>query len=100
MTYHNYGPTLGVINLDIWNGLTKEQQKLMLDVAREAQVKVREMTESIDNLAKAKEILEPKGMTVNAANVDAFRKVAQEKIWPAYQKQYSEMWEQIASYKA
>jgi TRAP-type C4-dicarboxylate transport system substrate-binding protein len=99
MTYHNYGPTLTVINLDIWNGLTKDQQKLMLDVAREAQVKIRQMTESIDNLAKAKELLEPKGMTVNAANVDAFRTLAQKKVWPEYQKQYSAMWEQIANYK-
>jgi tripartite ATP-independent transporter DctP family solute receptor len=99
MTYHNYGPTLSVINLDIWNGLTKDQQKLMLDVAREAQVKIRQMTESIDNLAKAKELLEPKGMTVNAANVDAFRALAQKKVWPEYQKQYSALWEQIANYK-
>ena len=27
-------------------------------------------------------------MTVVEANVDAFRKVAQEKIWPAYKTQY------------
>src|SRR5271155_721362 len=100
MTYHNYGPTLSTINLEVWNGLSKDQQKLLLDVAREAQEKVRQMTESVDNLAKAKELLEPKGMTVNAADVDAFRKLAEEKIWPAYQKQYGEMWEQIANTKA
>src|SRR5450631_1238366 len=28
MTYHNYGPTNAVMNLDIWNGLSAEQQKL------------------------------------------------------------------------
>ena len=95
MTYHNYGPTVTVINLDVWNGLTADQQKLLLDVAREAQERIRKDTESVDNLAKAKEILEPKGMIVNAADVDAFRKVAQEKIWPAYQKQFPDMWEQI-----
>ena len=95
MTYHNYGPTVTVINLDVWNGLTPDQQKLLLDVAREAQERIRKDTESVDNLAKAKEILEPKGMIVNAADVDAFRKVAQEKIWPAYQKQFPDMWEQI-----
>jgi tripartite ATP-independent transporter DctP family solute receptor len=95
MTYHNYGPTASVMNLDVWNGLTKDQQKLMLDVAREAQVRIRKDTESVDNFEKAKEILEPKGMIVNKADVDAFRKVAQEKIWPAYQKQFPEMWDQI-----
>jgi len=96
MTYHNYGPTLSVINLGIWNDLTKDEQKLLLDVAREAQARLRKETESVDNLEKAKELLEPKGMTINTANVDAFRKLAREKVWPGYQKQYGEMWEEIA----
>jgi tripartite ATP-independent transporter DctP family solute receptor len=99
LTFHNYGPTLSVINLETWNGLAKDQQKLLLDIAREAQGKLRQMTESVDNLAKAKELLEAKGMTVNPANVDAFRKVAQEKVWPGYQKQYSELWDQIVNTK-
>ena len=29
-------------------------------------------------------------MTVNTADVEAFRKIAQEKVWPAYKKQYPE----------
>ncbi len=100
MTFHNYGPTVTVINLGIWNSLSKDEQKLLLDVSREAQARIRHDTESVDSLAKAKELLEPKGMTVNAANVDAFRKVAEEKVWPAYQKQYSEMWEQVVKTQA
>jgi tripartite ATP-independent transporter DctP family solute receptor len=97
MTFHNYGPTASVINLEVWNGLSKDEQKLLLDVAREAQERIRQDTESVDSLAKAKELLEPKGMVVNAANVDAFRKVAQEKIWPAYEKQFGGMWDAIAN---
>ena len=100
MTYHNYGPTVNVINLAIWNGLSKDEQKLLLDVSREAQERIRKDTETVDSLAKAKELLEPKGMVVNAADVDAFRKVAQEKIWPAYEKQFSGMWEEIAKTQA
>jgi tripartite ATP-independent transporter DctP family solute receptor len=100
MTFHNYGPTVNVINLGIWNSLAKDEQKLLLDVSREAQARIRHDTESVDSLAKAKELLEPKGMAVNAADVDAFRKVAEEKVWPAYQKQYSEMWEQIVKTQA
>ena len=69
MTYHNYGPSVVVMNLDIWKGLPADQQKLLQDVAMEAQKKVREATESVDNFAKAKEILEPKGMKVNQADV-------------------------------
>ena len=100
MTYHNYGPTVNVINLEIWKGLAPDQQKLLLDVSREAQAKIREATESVDNLEKAKELLEPKGMTVNRADLDAFKKVAEEKIWPEYQKQYPEMWDAITKTQA
>jgi tripartite ATP-independent transporter DctP family solute receptor len=94
MTYHNYGPTAAVINLDVWNGLTEPQRKLLQDTSRAAQAKVRQLTESVDNPEKAKE-----GMTVNSANVDAFRKVAQEKVWPAYKQQFPELWEEIVSTK-
>ena len=97
MTYHNYGPTVLVMNLDLFRGLSPEQQKLMLDVGREAQTKVRELTESVDNFQKAKEILEPKGMKVNQADVASFRKVAEEKIWPAYRQQYADMWDKIVN---
>jgi tripartite ATP-independent transporter DctP family solute receptor len=99
MTFHNYGPTLAVMNLDVWKSLTPEQQKLFIEVSREAQKKVREMTESVDNFAKAKEILEARGMKVNAADVATFRKVAEEKIWPAYKQQYGEMWDKIVNVK-
>src|SRR5881396_1204643 len=88
LTFHNYGPTLVVMNLAIWQGLPPDQQKLILDVGREAQAKIREATESVDNFAKAKEILEAKGMKVNAADVASFRRVAEEKIWPGYKQQY------------
>jgi tripartite ATP-independent transporter DctP family solute receptor len=99
MTYHNYGPTLVVMNLDIWKSLTPEQQKVILEVAADAQKKVREATESVDNFAKAKEILEAKGMKVNQADVASFRKLAEEKIWPDYRKQYADMWDKIAAVK-
>ena len=100
LTYHNYGPTNAVMNLDIWNGLSAEQQKLMMDLARAAQEKIREMTESVDNFAKAKSELEPLGMIVVEAKVDEFRKVAQQKIWPAYKSQYGALWDEIEGFKA
>ena len=72
----------------------------VLDVSRAAQEKIREATESVDNFAKAKAELEPLGMTVVEAKVDEFRKVAQEKIWPAYKSQYGALWDDIESFKA
>jgi TRAP-type C4-dicarboxylate transport system substrate-binding protein len=100
MTYHNYGPTVTVINLGIWNSLGLDHQKLLLDVAREAQSRIREATESVDNPAQAKELLEPKGMSINAADLDRFREVAQQRIWPAYQRQYTGLWEEIVNTQA
>jgi tripartite ATP-independent transporter DctP family solute receptor len=99
MTFHNYGPTAAVMNLDIWTGLTAAQQKLLQETSRTAQATVRQLTESVDSLAKAKELLEPKGMTVNPADVEAFRRVAQEKVWPAYKQQFPELWEEIVATK-
>src|SRR3954467_12673811 len=37
LTYHNYGPTCAVINLDIWNGLSEPHKKLLTDASHEAQ---------------------------------------------------------------
>jgi len=99
MTYHNYGPTALVMNLEMFNGLTPQQQKLLLDASRAAQERIRGLTESVDTPEKATELLEPKGMTVNTADVEAFRKVAQEKVWPAYQKEYPELWDEIVTTK-
>lgn len=100
LTYHNYGPTCIVMNLDIWNGLSDAHKKLFLDVGREAQDTVRKLIESVDNLESAKKLLEPKGMTVVQGNIEAFKKIAQEKVWPAYQKQYGALFDEIAGFKA
>jgi len=99
MTYHNYGPTNVVMNLEIWNGLSDEHKKLLLDISRETQTKIREATESVDTFAKAKSELEPFGMTVVEAKIDLFRKVAQEKIWPAYKSQYGALGDEIEGFK-
>lgn len=99
LTYHNYGPTNAVMNMEIWSGLTPDQQKLIMDAAREAQNKIRELTESVDNFAKAKAELEPLGMTVVEAKVEEFRKLAQQKIWPAYKSQYGALWDEVEGFK-
>jgi tripartite ATP-independent transporter DctP family solute receptor len=99
LTYHNYGPTLVTMNLDVWNDLSAEHKKLLLDVGRETQEKIRTTIESVDNFEKAKALLEPRGMTVVQGNVEAFRKIAEEKIWPAYKTQYGALWDEIADFK-
>ena len=62
------------MNLAVWERPERSRsKKLMLDTSREAQTKCRKLTESVDNFAAAKKELEPKGMTVVEADVDAFQ---------------------------
>src|SRR5437764_5966027 len=42
---------------------------------------------------------DPKGMKVNAADVPACLKIAEERVWPQDQKQYAELWERIVGTK-
>ncbi len=99
LTFHNYSPTVTVINPGIWKSLTPDQQKMLQDVCMLGQKRMRNDIESVDSLAGAKKLLEPVGMVVNQADVSAFRKVAEQNIWPQYKKQYPEMWDKIVSTK-
>src|ERR1700731_4007202 len=60
MTFHNYGPTALVINIEIWNGLTQAQQKLLLEASRVAQERIRGLTESVNTVEKAKSCSNPR----------------------------------------
>ena len=99
LTFHNYSPTVTVINPDIWKGLSPDQQKMLQDVVMLAQKRMRNDIESVDSLAGAKKLLEPVKMIVNQADLEAFRKVAEKNIWPQYKKLYPEMWEKIVNTK-
>jgi TRAP-type transport system periplasmic protein len=99
LTFHNYGPSLTVINPDIWKGLSPDQQKMLQEVANMAQKRMRSDIESVDSLAGAKKLLEPVKMVVNQADLAAFRKVAEKNVWPQYKKQYPEMWDKIVNTK-
>lgn len=99
LTYHNYGPTAVVVNLDFWNGLSPDQQKLLETVGMEAQARIRKDTESVDSLEGAKKLLEPKGMTVNMGDVEAFRAKARDEIWPKLKDQYPGIWDRIVAVK-
>jgi TRAP-type transport system periplasmic protein len=99
MTGHNYGSTVVAMNQGIFESLTPAQQKLILDTGREAQAKVRGITESIDSEKSAKELLEQRGMVINVPTREPFVARAREKVWPAYQTQYSELWNLITETK-
>jgi len=99
LTFHNYSPTMTIINPNIWKALSPEHQRLLQDIAMQAQKRMRNDVESVDSLAGAKKLLEPVGMVVNQADTAAFRKLAEKNIWPQYKKIFPEMWDKIVSTK-
>ena len=99
MTGHNYGATLIAMNLQMWNDLRPDQQKLVMDTGREAQGVVRKVTEDVDTLASAKAQLESRGMIVNQPDPAPFIDTAKAKLWPQYESKYSGLWEQIVATK-
>src|SRR5947199_6901777 len=50
MTFHNYGPTAAVMNLDLWYGLSEPHKKLIIEAAHTAQQTVSRLTASADCL--------------------------------------------------
>jgi TRAP-type transport system periplasmic protein len=97
LTRHNYGASMLAINLPLWKTLTADEQKLLLTAGKEAQARHRQSIESYESVEGAKKELEPKGMIVNTADIDAFKEVAKAKVWPQYQDQYKEIWKKLAS---
>ena len=85
--------------------ILRELAEVELDAGRadEADAHVRQALDIDGGDAEAHralaEILEARGMKVNAADVASFRQMAEEKIWPAYKQQYGEMWERVAAAK-
>jgi hypothetical protein len=75
-------------------------ETLLLDIGREAQSKTRSLIGSVDNFESAKKLLEPRGMTVVQGNVEAFRKIAEAKVWPTYRTQFGALFDEIADFKA
>jgi tripartite ATP-independent transporter DctP family solute receptor len=100
MSYHVYSPSYIVFNPQIWSGLTDAQRKLLTEVGRDTQDRMRQTMGSVDSLEGAKKLLEPHGMAVNQVDVEAFQKTAKANIWPKYQKEYADMWDEISTFKA
>lgn len=79
---HYFGPTAIVANRDIWKGLTKQQQDIILQIGRETGDKNRAIMEKMD--ADGKASLEKLGMQVTTPNLGPFRDIAAAKVYPKY----------------
>jgi tripartite ATP-independent transporter DctP family solute receptor len=82
ITNHYFTATPLLVNLKIWKGFTADQQKMMTQVGQEAANKEREMMEKAD--ADGKGTMERYGMQVTTPDLNPFRKIAQEKVYPKY----------------
>lgn len=71
LTQHFRPPGIVTISMATWNGLTPEQQKVMLEEG--ARLQDYEITLTAEVGAKALEELKAKGMQINEADVEAFR---------------------------
>jgi tripartite ATP-independent transporter DctP family solute receptor len=71
MTQHFRPPGIVAISMSTWNGLTEEQQQVLLEEAARLQDYEIELTAEVG--AAALEELKGHGMQVNEADVDAFR---------------------------
>jgi hypothetical protein len=68
---------------------------LFADVSRETQERIRKSIETVDNFDAAKSLLEPHGMVVVRSDIEAFRSLAQAKIWPGLKKEHADLWDEI-----
>jgi TRAP-type transport system periplasmic protein len=75
LTGHVYSPTAMMINNDIWNGLSEENQKVLLDAAKAAQEE--NYTVGDANEEKYIEELKEAGMEFNEVDKEAFMKAVQ-----------------------
>ena len=71
MTQHFRPPGIVAISMTTWNGLTEEQQAVLIEEGKALQDYEIALTAKVG--AEAIEALKAKGMEVNEANVDAFR---------------------------
>jgi tripartite ATP-independent transporter DctP family solute receptor len=86
LTFHRFGPGFLAMNRNIWNSLTPDEQKVVLQVAKEARDKQIEMYSEVQK--KGKGILESKGMKVNAVDLKPFVELAVRAVYPKYDEKY------------
>ncbi|HEY8343667.1 MAG TPA: TRAP transporter substrate-binding protein [Bacillota bacterium] len=89
ITNHVYGFQFVLMNKKSFDRLSKEEQGYLLEAARKASEW--QINWCAENEKKIIDDLEKEGMQVNYADMEAFQKVALEKIWPRYEKEYGEL---------
>jgi TRAP-type C4-dicarboxylate transport system substrate-binding protein len=98
LTRHVFAPGFFVANKTVWEDLTTEEKRIVLQAAREASEGQAKAYNDAD--LKAKEVLEPRGMKVNGVDTGAFVELAKEVVYPKYKEKYgSEIIDKILNTK-
>jgi tripartite ATP-independent transporter DctP family solute receptor len=97
LTRHSFGAGFFVMNRDVWNGLTPDEQKVVLQVAKEARNNQIKMYLEVEK--KGREVLESKGMKVNEVDTKPFVELAVRAVYPKYEKYGKETLRRIVETK-
>ncbi|MGI6034175.1 MAG: TRAP transporter substrate-binding protein [Limnochordia bacterium] len=93
LTNHVYGFQFVLMNKNSFDRLSSEEQVILRNAAQKASEW--QIQWCIENENQIIAELEKNGMQVNRADMAAFQKVALEKIWPAYEKDYGPLIQQV-----
>ncbi|HYB20014.1 MAG TPA: TRAP transporter substrate-binding protein DctP, partial [Thermodesulfobacteriota bacterium] len=97
LTRHSFGGGFFVMNRDVWKGLTPEEQKIMLQTAKEARNNQIKMYLDVER--KGREVLESKGMKVNDVDTKPLAELAVRAVYPKFEKYGKDIIHRIAETK-
>lgn len=98
VTKHLFTPSPLLVNLNVWNNFSPEQQRIILQAGKEAADKNWQLVEKAD--VEGKGILEKLGMKITTPDLTPFRKIAGDKVYPKYYEKFSKAYlEKIQSVK-
>jgi len=99
MTFHNYGPTAAVINLDIWHGLTEPPKEAdrrgLAHRAADGPPADRERRQYRQGQGAAR----AQGMAVNRPMSRPSASSRKTRVCPPTRRKFPEMWEEIVATK-
>ncbi len=87
VTNHSYDMMPFVINMDVWNGLTGQEQEILQSAAIEAQKQNRAMIQ--EQTTQYIEMLEEQGMTITYPDLEEFREATAE-VYDYFADSYGE----------
>jgi tripartite ATP-independent transporter DctP family solute receptor len=98
VTSHTNSCSAVFANLDVWNGFTPEQQKIILQAGQDAGDFLKSQIRAKD--ISGAELLKKNGVQIISPDVEPFRDIVKRKIYPAHYEKYGkELVDRISAVK-